>query len=125
MYKFSMKSKKKLETCHPLLQDLMNEVIKHIDITILCGHRGRAEQNACYFSKPQRSKLKFPKSFHNKKPSLAIDIGPWPLDWQDLVSFQQMGIIVLDIAKKMNIKVRWGGHFKSFKDYPHFELIVD
>lgn len=130
MYKFSLKSKKKLETCHQLLQDLMNEVIKHIDITILCGHRSRGEQNAAYYSRPQRSKLKYPKSFHNKTPSLAIDVAPWDsqkkgIDWQDIVSFQQMGIIILDIAQKMNIKVEWGGNWESFRDYPHFQLLID
>ena len=26
------------------------------------------------------------------------------------------------IAKEQNIKLEWGGDWKSFKDYPHIEL---
>ena len=35
MYSFGKTSKERLATCDPRIQQLMNEVIKHIDITII------------------------------------------------------------------------------------------
>lgn len=45
---YSERSKKRLETCHEDLQKLFNEVIKHFDCTILCGHRGQEEQDKAF-----------------------------------------------------------------------------
>ena len=39
MPRFSNRSKTRLESCHSDLQRLMNEVIKHVDITVLEGYR--------------------------------------------------------------------------------------
>ena len=33
-------------------------------------------------------------------------------------------VIVKDVAKKKNIRIRCGGDWKNFKDYPHYELEV-
>ena len=44
MPKFSQRSRERLDTCHPDLIKLMDAVIEHIDITILCGHRSAKEQ---------------------------------------------------------------------------------
>ncbi len=62
------------------------------------------------------------KSKHNHTPSLAIDIAPYPIDWNDIGRFTQLSKIVLDIAKNINIEITWGGHFKTLKDYPHYEI---
>ena len=44
MYRFSRRSKAKLQQVDHHLQDLMNEVIKHIDISITSGIRTTQEQ---------------------------------------------------------------------------------
>ena len=44
MPRFSKTSLDRLEGCHSDLRKLMLEVIKHIDITILCGYRSIEEQ---------------------------------------------------------------------------------
>ena len=48
MYSYSTTSLLKLSTCHADLQTIMFEVIKHRDITIACGTRGKAEQDEAY-----------------------------------------------------------------------------
>ena len=45
---FSTLSAERLATCHPDLQRLFNEVVKSVDISILCGHRGQAAQNFAF-----------------------------------------------------------------------------
>lgn len=129
MYKFSELSKKRLETCHPDLQRLMNEVIKHYDISILCGHRGEEDQNKAFSE--GNSKLKWPNSKHNSLPSKAVDIMPNPSDWKDNLRFYHCIGFIKGIADSMNIKIRcgidWDGDndFKdqTFNDLPHVELL--
>ncbi|MEZ5691213.1 MAG: hypothetical protein R3D71_06075 [Rickettsiales bacterium] len=117
MPQFNDTSKKRRDTCHPHLIDLMNEAIKIMDFTIVCGHRGKLAQNTAFMT--GRSKLKFPNSKHNKTPSLAIDIAPvkykpngamW-IDWNDIQSFVDLSQVIFPIADKMGIHVRWGGDF--------------
>lgn len=117
---FSHSSLDKLATCHPHLQQIMKEVIKHVDIIILCGHRGEKEQNAAFEN--HTSQLKWPNGKHNRMPAMAVDIAPYPVDWYDLGRFQTVADVVKNVAKTMGIEIAWGGEWKSFKDLPHFEL---
>ena len=122
MYKFGKQSLSKLSTCHPDLQRLMNEVIKIYDCSIIEGHRGEDKQQEAFYN--SKSKLQWPNSKHNSLPSLAVDVIPYPLkSWEDLEEFAYMAGIIMATAKHLDIKIRWGGHFKNFKDMPHFELV--
>ena len=121
MPKFSNRSQERLNTCHRDLRKLFNEVIKHYDCTILCGHRNKEDQDKAY--NEGRSKVEYPDSNHNQVPSLAVDCVPYPIDWDDKERFHEFAGFVLGTADQLGIKVRWGGHFTSFFDGPHFELI--
>ena len=132
---FGKNSTKRLNECHPDLQLLFREVIKHHNCAVLTGRREKEEQNRAVYE--GRSKLKYPLSKHNRKPfSLAIDVVPWFEDfphihWNDREAFYFFGGFVLGTASKIGIKIRWGGdwdrdkdlHDQSFFDLPHFELI--
>ena len=114
-------SQAKLNTCHSDLILLITEVAKTERCAVICGHRGKAEQEKAY--KSGTSKARFGQSKHNSKPSLAVDVVPLPLDWDNIESFERLGNIIMEKAKELNIKVKWGRDFKGLKDYPHFELI--
>jgi len=128
-YKFGPQSKLKLEECDPRLQKVLNEVIKVYDCSVICGHRTEADQNHAF--KSGMSKVEWPNSKHNKKPSLAVDVVPHPLDWSDLKGFCYMAGIILGTAAQMGIKIRWGGDWnmnnqlkdERFQDLPHFEIV--
>ena len=45
MYKYSKTSRKRLDSCHPELQRLFNSLIEDYDVSIICGHRSKAEQD--------------------------------------------------------------------------------
>ncbi len=120
MPQFSQRSLRRLKTCHQDLQDICHELIKYADFTVLCGFRGEAEQDEAY-SKGV-SKLKWPNSKHNKFPSLAVDIAPYPIDWNNHVAFEQLAKQFCNIALEKGIKVTWGGTFTKLRDLPHFEL---
>ncbi len=131
---FGKNSTKRLAECHPDLQLLFHEVIKHWNCAVITGRRKEQEQNQAYHE--GRSKIKYPHSTHNKTPSRGADVIPWfpkppHIRWTDREAFYCFGGFVLGIAAKMGIKIRWGGdwdrdeelHDQNFFDLPHFELI--
>ena len=128
MPKFSKKSLERLEQCHPDIQRLMHEVIKYTDFTVLCGHRDRREQEEAVAQR--RSKVHFPNSKHNSLPSQAIDIAPYPIDWNDFQKFEELYRVVKKCAEFLDISIRWGGDWngngdwrdEKFVDMPHYEL---
>ena len=48
MYKLSKKSQERLETCDERLITIVHDVCKVMDITVLCGHRGKEEQEKAF-----------------------------------------------------------------------------
>lgn len=125
---FSARSKDRLATCHPWLQELFNEVIKKVDCTILAGRRFKAEQDRLY--KLGKSKVQYPNSKHNRYPSHAVDVAPYPVDWTNIHRFYMFVGYVRAVADQMNIPIRCGADWDSdwltsdqtFDDLPHFEL---
>ncbi len=136
MAKFGNKSKLQLATCSNPLQIILLEAIKVMDFSVLCGHRDEQTQNEAF--KNGNSKVQWPQSKHNRYPSRAVDIVPWPIpdNWgknnpKELAKFYYLAGIINAIAFKNDIKIRWGGdwngdnNFKdqTFDDLVHFELI--
>ena len=128
MPRFGSRSKSRLSTCDDRLQDLFKQVVKGFDCTVIEGHRGKEKQNAAYAK--GNSKLKYPKGKHNKMPSIAVDVAPYPVDWSDRDRFHYFGGYVLGIAKQMGLNIRWGGDWdmvtqtkdNRFDDLVHFEI---
>lgn len=87
---------------------------------VICGHRGKEDQNKAF--EAGTSKLKFPRSLHNKSPSLAVDLSPIPLDWNNTERFKEMADVVMKAAVDLGIALVWGGSWKGFPDLPHFQL---
>lgn len=131
MPSYSKKSKAILATCDGRIQRVFNEVIKHFDCTITCGHRTKEAQDALYYATPKRTQIKWPNGKHNSKPSKAVDAVPYPVDWNDRERFTYFAGFVMATALSMGIRLRWGGDWDSdtelddnkFDDLPHFELI--
>ena len=118
-FKYSKESLERIEECHEDLQLIAMELIKHMNVVVLCGYRGEREQNSAFIN--GFSKQQWPRSKHNSIPSRAIDIAPYPTNWDDIESFKNMCELVEHIASQFNIKIRLGRDF-SFRDFPHIEL---
>ena len=129
MYKFGKSSEERLKTCHPRIQEILYEAIQIVDFSVLCGHRNQADQDDVFHK--GMSKVKFPNSKHNSLPSLAVDVAPYPIDWNNLDRFTHLIGIIRGIAHARRIKIRCGIDWDSdgditdhsFMDYPHFELV--
>ena len=129
MAKFGKRSKERLATCDERLQKVFNEVIKYVDCSILEGHRDERAQDK-YFQEG-KSKVRYPMGRHNSKPSRAVDVAPYPIDWEDRERFHLFSGFVLGLASGMGITLRWGGDWNmnfevddnKFDDFPHFEIL--
>lgn len=144
MAKFGTLSEDRLRTCDPKLQILFREVVQKYDCTVLVGHRGQEKQDKAFAE--GNSTKKWPAGKHNKLPSLAVDVGPYPIDWggpivtdgklneknlRALKRFYHFAGYVQGKASEMGIKIRFGGDWnmnfnlddQAFFDLVHFELV--
>lgn len=126
---FSKQSLRKLSTCDTRLQRVFHEVIKQFDCRILEGHRSKERQNKLV--KEGKSKVHWPTSRHNTKPSMAVDVTPYPVDWKDRERHALLAGRVLATADSMGVELRWGGDWdrdtqvkdNRFDDLVHFEIV--
>lgn len=129
MPSFSKLSNQRKDTLDPRLVKVLDECIKYFDFTILVGHRNKADQDAAF--EGGFSKVRYPNSKHNSFPSKAVDIAPYPINWNDTLGFVYLAGFMVGIAKTMGINLRWGGDWDSdrdqkdqtFFDRGHFEII--
>lgn len=108
---------------------------------MLGGARGKQAQNDAFLNK--LSKLRWPLSKHNKTPSMAADVSPYPIpkkfgseNRNEYEKFRYFAFYVLgvaDILLRMGLithQLRWGGDWdgdkdvndQTFNDLVHFEL---
>lgn len=131
MPSFSQRSLDRLATCHPDLQRVFTHVIEQFDCSILEGHRDQARQDRLY--EEGKTQVRWPHSRHNSQPSRAVDVVPYPVDWEDRERMTYFAGVVKGTAAVMGIRIRWGGDWdsdtevddNSFDDLPHFELVAE
>jgi len=111
MAKFGKTSTARLNTCDECLQAICHAVIPYYDFTVLCGHRNLHQQTAAFVA--GRSKVEWPNSKHNSQPSLAVDIAPWPIDWDDLGRFYYLAGRMKMAANVHEVTLRWGGDWRG------------
>ena len=146
-YKFGKRSRSRLDTCHPDMIAICEEVIKVYDFSVLGGLRPLEKQQE-YFE-TGRSKLDGvnKKSKHQDDgsgKSRAIDIMPYKKGtnafsgkekdnrrFYYLAGLMKMAAEKLKSEGKISHSLRWGGDWDSddtytdqnFDDLPHFELV--
>ena len=129
MPRFGKRSSEKLQTCDPRLQIVFKKVVEAVDCSVLEGHRGEERQNMLFDM--EQSKLQYPQGKHNTNPSKAVDVAPWPIDWNNRERFVLFAGYVIGMAEAMGYKLRWGGDWDGdfdsketqFFDAPHFEIV--
>lgn len=148
MYSYSKTSTERLNTAHPDLQIVFNEVIKHWDNSIIYGNRTVKEQFRLFNIGREWTGSKWIKtsdtvtncdgyqikSDHNFLPSLAVDVVPYPIDWKNtkrmirFIGFVQ-GIATRLLAEgKITHEILSGADWDNdnymtdhqFTDLPHF-----
>jgi len=127
---FGPKSNGVLDSITPLLQTLMNKVVKHYDITLLEGHRAEEPQNELFSG--GASKVKWPDSRHNTNPSMAVDVCPYPIPkewgdlgwltgkardkaWKERVKFYQMVSVIQFCWEQMLVEEETAAHARKYQ----------
>ena len=129
MPSFSEKSLARLSTCDSRLQRLFQQIVQDFDCSIIEGHRDEARQNKMVDE--GKSQVRWPDGKHNTEPSLAVDVCPYPVVWDDRERQTLFAGYVLATAKAMGVDLRWGGDWNrdtqvrdnSFDDLVHFEIV--
>jgi peptidoglycan L-alanyl-D-glutamate endopeptidase CwlK len=125
-----------IKDCVPQLQEAWTKasaafIAKHPTLPkpfLTCTHRTEEEQAALY-AQGRTTKGKVVTqlksgSKHNFFPAHAFDIAfvrkDRALDWSP-----QYFKMFADILKEVAPEVKWGGDWKKFKDFPHFEIKIE
>lgn len=125
MFKLTDRDLKKLEGVHPDLVKVIKEAARtaKTPFRVLEGLRS-AQTQAKYFA-AGASMLDGVKKKSKHQIGKAVDIVPivnGKVEFRSWAPFYPMAENVKAAAKKLGIKIIWGGDWKSFKDGPHFEL---
>ena len=124
MYKFGKRSKSRLKGVDERLVNVLNELIKIMDVTIIEGLRSKERQQELLAQ--GKTKTKYSKHIKGK----AVDLAPYPIDWNDREMFHYMGGMLRGLGKAMGVNIRWGGDWDSdgdindnkFDDLVHVEI---
>ena len=117
-YKLGTRSMQSLSGVHPDMVAVVKRAIEitGVDFTVIEGIRNINRQRELF----KAGKSTTMNSRHIT--GHAVDMVPWPVDWEDLERFEVMSEAMKTAAEELEIPIVWGGDWKSFYDAPHFEL---
>ena len=126
--KLSQRSIDRLKGVNPSLVAVFKRACETMpfDVTVLEGLRSYERQQELL--KQGATKVSISRHMSGN----ALDIAPYPIDWNDLERFQIVAEHMFKAAKELGIVIRWGGTWErsftkpvkwaKFLDAPHFEL---
>lgn len=127
MFKFSRRSEENLNGVHPDLIKVVRRALQlsAVDFTVIEGVRTKARQKSLFAQGATKTMNSRHLTGH------AVDLVPYPLDWNNKHAFEQIAQAMLNAAKELGIAIRWGGDWnqngrsddEKFYDGPHFELL--
>ena len=131
MNRLGSRSNKNIGNIDPRLAVIIGAVLAEgkIDFTITHGFRSLQEQQSLYAQGRTKAGNIVTKCDGVKKKSYhqtgkAIDFIPFPFnnDWNDTRQFEKIGEELLRVGKALGYNCSYGGHWTSFKDWPHFQI---
>ena len=125
MPKFGKRSLANLKGVNTKLVNVLNQTIKHFDFTVIEGLRSLETQKE-YIDKGT-SKTMDSKHLVGR----AVDIAPYPVDYDNIKRFIYLGGFILGVASQLGVKLRWGMDWDmdtyvkdtKFIDAGHFEMV--
>jgi peptidoglycan L-alanyl-D-glutamate endopeptidase CwlK len=138
--KLSQKSIDRLRGVHPDLIAVVKQAIEITtqDFSVLCGVRTAEEQAELYAqgrTKPGNVVTWTLKTKHVPGADgfgHAVDLVPYPLDWNDLSKFDAISIAMMRASEELGVTIRWGADWdmdglareRGESDSPHFEIVL-
>lgn len=121
MFKLSKRSESNLAGVNADLVRVVRRAIQisEVDFSVIEGLRAVERQRDLVAKGASRTMRSKHLTGH------AVDCAPWvngSIPWNDWDAFESVANAMKAAAKELNIKIEWGGDWKTFKDGPHFEL---
>lgn len=126
--KLSQRSTERLNTVRMELRQVVLKAFETVpfDVTVIEGYRNKDRQDQLF----AEGKTKVRVSRHQS--GFAVDLAPYPVDWNDTQRFITLAEHMFAAAKELGVTIRWGGNWSrdnvhdkppsSFVDMPHFEI---
>ena len=133
-YVLGTRSKSNLKGVHPDLVKVVERAITLTtqDFTVIEGVRTTQRQQELYAQGRTKPGSKVTnadgvknKSNHQAKADgygHAVDIVPYPVDWNTTSKFRAIADAMKQAAKDLGVKMEWGGDWTKLVDLPHFEI---
>lgn len=137
MPSYGTASRAQLDTVCPELVETMEIVVKEFNVSALEGRRSHDRQRELL----RNNKTKVgPGGSDHCAPlvngveledwlSEAVDMAPYPIDWNDSKRFIYMAGLVIGVGRSLGHDIGWGGNWdddgviiddQNFEDLPHF-----
>lgn len=139
MYKLGKTSLDRLRGVHPNLVAVVVLAIRKSsqDFSVLEGVRSKERQAELYAqgrTTPGQVvtwTLNSPHFVKDDGYGHAVDLTPYPLNWQDIPAFDRMAKAMFEASEELGIPIRWGADWdkdgnpreRGESDSPHFELV--
>ena len=127
MFKLSKRSKRHLKDVNPVLVEVVMRALEitkvDFGVPVSGGFRTSEQQNALFTSGMSQLDGYNRKSRHQLGD--AVDVFAYvdgKASW-DEDHLTHVATAMLAAASELGVKLRWGGHWRSFVDMPHFEVI--
>lgn len=119
-FKLSEKSLQRLSGVHPDLQAVVKRAIEitPVDFLVIEGLRTKARQAYLLDAGKSRTMNSYHLTGH------AVDIAPivdGKVSW-DWKHYYPLADAMIQAAKELNVKIEWGGRWKTFPDAPHWQI---
>ena len=132
-FKLGKTSLARLQGVDEMLVNVVKRAIEisEVDFTVMEGVRTLERQRELYAqgrTAPGKIVTWTMKSRHIE--GKAVDLVPYPLDWNDLDKFNKIKDAMFQAARELDVNLRWGADWNSNGEYrekgeydsPHFEI---
>ena len=117
-FAFSERSLKAMQGIHPDLRKVADRALKLTEINFVITEGKRTLEMQKKYVKEGKSQTMKSRHLGGK----AIDFVDYPDFSYDVKKMTKIANAFKAAAKELNIPIRWGGDWKSFKDTSHIEL---
>lgn len=119
MFKLSQRSIDRLNGVHPDLVSVVKLAIERSDVDFMVTEGLRSKERQKELVAAGASKTMNSRHITGHAVDLAAYVNGIRWDWP---LYEKIAKAMKQAAYELNIKIEWGGDWKSFKDGPHFQI---
>ncbi|MBK7366266.1 MAG: M15 family metallopeptidase [Nitrosomonas sp.] len=122
LFKLSQRSIDRLNGVHPDLVSVVKLAIERSEVDFMVTEGLRSKERQKELVAAGASKTMNSRHITGHAVDLAAYVNGIRWDWP---LYEKIAKAMKQAAYELNIKIEWGGDWKSFKDGPHFQLSRD